>query len=44
MKTLFANNGTKNFDNLSFDVLTVDELALIKGGKSVDIYIDPIRP
>jgi len=41
MKTLFANNETKNFDSLSFDVLTSTELALIKGGKEVDVYIDP---
>jgi len=41
MKTLFANNGSKNFDNFTFDVLTIDELALIKGGKSDDTYIDP---
>ncbi len=41
MKTLSANNGTTNFDNFSFDVLTVEELALIKGGKSDDNYIDP---
>ena len=41
MKTLFANNETKNFDNFSFDVLTVEELALVKGGKSEDVIIDP---
>jgi bacteriocin-like protein len=44
MKTLFANNETKNFDNFTFDILTVNELALIKGGKSDDIIIDPIHP
>ena len=44
MKTLFANNETKNFDSFSFDVLTSDELSLIKGGKSEDIYVDPIKP
>ena len=42
MKTLFTNNGTKNFDNFSFDVLTVEELALIKGGKEDDAYMDPL--
>ena len=41
MKTLFANNKTINFDNLSFDVLTSEELTAIKGGKSADVYIDP---
>jgi len=40
MKTLFANNESKNFDNFSFDVLTSEELALIKGGKGVDSYAD----
>lgn len=40
MKTLFANNETKNFDSFSFDVLTSDELALVKGGKSEDVYVD----
>lgn len=40
MKTLFANNETKNFDSFSFDVLTSDELALVKGGKSQDSYCD----
>jgi hypothetical protein len=39
MKTLFANNET-NFDSFSFDVLTSDELALVKGGKVVDNYSD----
>ena len=43
MKTLFANNEMKNFDSFSFDVLTTGELALIKGGKSEDIYIDPYK-
>ena len=38
MKTLFANNETKNFDTFSFDVLTAEELALVKGGKSEDSY------
>jgi bacteriocin-like protein len=38
MKTLFANNETKNFDSISFDVLTTEELSLIKGGKSADSY------
>jgi hypothetical protein len=42
MKTLFANNETINFDNFSFDVLTSDELALIKGGKSEDSYPPPM--
>ena len=40
MKTLFGNNETKNFDSFSFDVLTSEELALVKGGKSEDIYVD----
>ena len=44
MKTLFANNDTKNFDNFSFDVLTVAELACIKGGKEDDSYGDPTKP
>jgi hypothetical protein len=38
MKTLFANNETKNFDSISFDVLTSEELSLVKGGKSADAY------
>jgi bacteriocin-like protein len=38
MKTLFANNETKNFDSFSFDALTNEELALVKGGKSEDSY------
>ena len=41
MKTTFANNKTKYFDSFSFDVLNSDELALIKGGKVDDAYIDP---
>jgi len=41
MKTLFANNETKNFDSFSFDVLSTEELAFIKGGKAEDIYVDP---
>ncbi len=40
MKTLFANNETKNFDSFSFDVLTAEELSLVKGGKVQDSYID----
>jgi len=40
MKTLFANNETTNFDNLSFDVLTSEELALVKGGKEADYYVE----
>jgi len=40
MKTLFANNETKNFDSFSFDVLTSNELASIKGGKAEDVYVD----
>ena len=39
MKTLFANNETNNFDNLSFDVLTSEELAVVKGGKVADVYV-----
>ena len=38
MKTLFANNETKNFDSISFDVLTSEELSLVKGGKVADAY------
>ena len=41
MKTLFANNKTNNFDNFSFDVLTSEELALVKGGKEQDVYVKP---
>lgn len=46
MKTLFANNETKNFDNFAFDVLTVEELSCIKGGgtKEDDSYLDPTKP
>lgn len=40
MKTLFANNETKKFDAFSFDILTAEELALVKGGKSEDVYAD----
>ena len=39
MKTLFANNQTNNFDNFSFDVLTSEELAVIKGGREADAYV-----
>ena len=39
MKTLFANNETKNFDSFSFDVLTAEELSLVKGGKSEDVFV-----
>lgn len=42
MKTLFANNGTTNFDSFSFDVLTTEELSLVKGGKVEDAYADLI--
>ena len=41
MKILFANNKINNFDNFSFDVLTSEELAVIKGGKAVDVYVGP---
>ena len=41
MKTLFANNDTMIFDNFSFDVLTSEELALVKGGKEEDAYVHP---
>ena len=41
MKTLFATNETKQFDNFSFDVLTSEELALVKGRKEEDVYVDP---
>lgn len=40
MKTLFANNQPKNFDSFSFDVLTSEELATVKGGKAADAYCD----
>lgn len=40
MKILIANNETRNFDNFSFDVLTCEELALIKGGREEDAYVD----
>ena len=42
MKTLFANNETNNFVNFSFDVLTSEELALVKGGKEADAYANPL--
>jgi hypothetical protein len=38
MKTLFANNETKNFDSFSFDALTSEELSLVRGGKGQDSY------
>ena len=41
MNTLYTNNETSNFDNFSFDVLTSEELALIKGGKEDDAYVHP---
>ena len=41
MKTLYTNNEITNFDNFSFDVLTSEELALIKGGKEDDAYVHP---
>jgi len=41
MKNLFTNNGSINFVNFSFDVLTSEELAVIKGGKEDDSYILP---
>ena len=41
MKNLSANNETKQFDNFSFDVLTSEKLAFIKGGKEEDVYVDP---
>jgi len=40
MKTLFAITETKNFDSFSFDVLTAEELSLVKGGKVADSYAD----
>lgn len=40
MKTLFSNNGTTTFDSFTFDVLTSEELSLVKGGKSEDVYTD----
>ena len=41
MKILFAKNETKIFDNFSLDVLTSEELALVKGGKVADVIINP---
>jgi bacteriocin-like protein len=41
MKTIFNNNDTTNFDSFSFDVLTFEELASIKGGKEDDAYVHP---
>ena len=41
MKILFTKNETTNFDNFSFDVLTSEELAVVKGGKSADAYVGP---
>ena len=41
MKNLFTNNETINFDNFSFDVLTSEELAVVKGGKEEDAYDHP---
>jgi len=41
MKNLFTNNETINFDNFSFDVLTSEELAVVKGGKEEDAYVHP---
>jgi len=38
MKTLFANNETKNFDSFSFEALNAVELSLVKGGKEADAY------
>jgi hypothetical protein len=40
MKTLIANNESKNFNNFSLDVLTSEELFSIKGGKPQDVYAD----
>jgi len=40
MKTVFTNK-TKHFDIFTFDVLTSEELLVIKGGKSDDSYIEP---
>jgi len=41
MKTVFANNEKNNIDNFSFDILTSDELDLVKGGKEADVYVQP---
>jgi len=41
MKNLFANNERINFVNFSFDVLTSEELAVIRGGKEADVYVQP---
>jgi hypothetical protein len=40
MKTLLTSNATSNLDSFSFDVLTSEELSLVKGGKSADVYAD----
>jgi hypothetical protein len=44
MKTIFSNNQTNQFDNFSFDILTAEELAFVKGGdaKEEDAYADPL--
>lgn len=34
------NNEIKNLDSFSLEVLTKEELILVKGGKSEDVYID----
>ena len=40
MKTIFVNNETIAFNNFSFDVLSSEELAVIKGGREEDAYVD----
>jgi hypothetical protein len=44
MKTLFTTNQTQDFEKFSFDVLTAEELAFVKGGdaKEEDAYADPL--
>jgi len=41
MKTVFANDDTNNINKFTFDVLTSEELALVKGGKEADVYVQP---
>jgi len=41
MKTLFTKSEIIKFNNFSFDVLTSEELSLVKGGKEDDSYILP---
>ena len=40
-ENLYSSNDIKYFDNFTFDILTSEELKLVRGGKEVDVYIDP---